>query len=73
MTEQIPPEHPAAEDEIKEDPLVDRLRRLCWPDVPEEMRTKSWERFASMIEKLPSEPEPEASPAWPGSQPPTER
>lgn len=51
MTEQTPRDTQGAEDEAQADPLVDRLRRLSWPDVPEEMRSKSWERFAAMIEQ----------------------
>lgn len=41
------------------DPLIDRLRQLDWPNVPDELRQRSWERFRSMIAEQPNGAPPE--------------
>jgi hypothetical protein len=50
----------ADDDGLEEDgPLVDRLRRLQWPNVDDDTRQRSWERFQRILageEELPQPP-----------------
>jgi hypothetical protein len=45
--------------DLNDDPLVGRLRVLRWADVPEDVRTRCWERIStrmSAVEDRPARP-----------------
>lgn len=48
------------DEEDENDPLVQRLRQLKWPEVPAEVRERCWREFQERIaRKERGEPEPE--------------
>lgn len=45
-------EHDRDDDDLEHayEPLVERLRNLTWPEVPEELRERCWREFQKMME-----------------------